>query len=1031
MTIVYTPLAQQLVTFLAAAKSNTAGTSDSLNQNLLLGADYYGSTAMIITANYGFDGYMGVPNLNGTDSASQAAAYAAGVSWANLDPSLGAMARAYYSGVGTDTFLATYGVEGNQGDTIPVVFNFPVLASTLDPTDFRVTLNTGEVVTPITASYLPNLEYNERQTVVVSGDWGNRLQPGEDGARYPVSFSVVADDTPLTLVGPAGFVSAVGLTVASRNPYVEGNGPRIVGAKLNEYSDLGEGAPIWSANSFANSGSDLYGSTVQYRLRIYTSAGFSPDGIGSILPTDYSRYFLIEAQDEQGNVVALTETGVDYQIGDYGSVRIIGLADTGLPQSSYNAAYIEDHDNQYDVIMTGDAAAIARLMTIRMPSSGAYSPVYNPGGPGNDPANNPDVPFTVASSDQSFAIQNDIGVGSFVSYAEVAGAVARDPSTGQPIGTLVGMAVYDTQTGHTINQYVDPNGVLFYASFQVNAYDWTPLDVAYEILNVGSVGIDPSLPIPTYKNGGTNSITGEVWSSGYMTPSPYIKNTTRNLQFNESDFIASPGEPNGTTTYITTSDGYTWAAMSSAINAMWPFNEADYSGVTPTITDAYSAGNYVTTPPEGVVKVTANYKGQNMKFYALDPDTGLGIERYFVTDEWGNEYIMHASGQDNVDDVRAAFEASVLPEGWTKSARVLTEDLILNPAQGAGNLYHYLVFRDSADSTYHQIGWGDRGQLASQIEGMPIWGGQDANVLFGTDRDDVIYAGGGADVVTLKAGNDYLDGGAGGDVAIFDFASTAINSLGLSADGLTVMVRNATETKTLVSIEAFNFSDQSYSYNGLMGLMDEVPLFASPNAVGSYLMPTVFAGDASLNLDYELIDSTDGLVMAASDSNDFVALQGAGNKAVNGLDGDDVLTGVGSLFMTGGTGRDTFFLDGRLSEASWSTITDFEQGQDRLTIWGWRQGVSRIAAAEDETGAAGYQGLTLTFEDLLADGATQPTNGSTAVTHSVTFSGLTLADFGADSVEQLNVQINRGSNSYFAVDSTVDAYGTHGYLSVE
>ena len=177
-------------------------------------------------------------------------------------------------------------------------------------------------------------KYNERQTVVVSGDWGNRLQPGEAGARYPVSFSVVADDTPLTLVGPSGLVSAVGLTVDSRNPYVEGNGPRIVGAKLNEYSDLGEGAPIWSANSFANSGTDLYGSTVQYRLRIYTSAGFSSDGIGSILPTDYSRYFLIEAQDEEGNVVALTETGIDYQIGDYGSVRIIGLADTGLPQSS-------------------------------------------------------------------------------------------------------------------------------------------------------------------------------------------------------------------------------------------------------------------------------------------------------------------------------------------------------------------------------------------------------------------------------------------------------------------------------------------------------------------------------------------------------------------------------------------------------------------------------------------------------------------------------------------------------------------------
>lgn len=1026
MTIIYTQLAQPLMAFLASAKSDASGTSNSLNQNLLLGADYYGSVARIITANYGFDGYMGVPDLNGTDSASQAAAYAAGIAWENLDPSLGAASRAYYAGVGADTFLATYGVAGNQADTIPIVFNFPVLASTLNPTDFRVTMNTGEVVTPITASYLPNLEYNERQTVVVSGEWGNRLQPGEDGARYPVSFSVVADDTPLMLVGPEGLVSAVGMTVASANPYVEGNGPRIVGAKLNAYSDLGEGSPIWTLNSFANSGSDLYGSNVQYKLRIYTSAGFSSDGIGSILPTEYSRYFLIEAQDELGNVIELTETGVDYQIGGFGSVRILGLADTGLAQSSYNEAYIEDHDNQYDVIMTGDAAAIAQLMTIRMPSSGAYSPVYNPGGPGNDPTINPDVPFTVGSSNQSFAIQNDIEESSFVSFAEVAGEVQRDPVTGQPIGTLVGMAVYDTETGHTINQYKDPNGLLFYASFQVNSEDWMPLDVAYEILNIGSVGIDPSLAIPTYKNGGTNSITGETWTSGYMTPSPFIKNTTRNLQFNESDFIASPGEPDGTTAYITTSDGYTWAAMSSAINAMWPFNEADYSGVSPPITSAYAAGNYVTTPPEGVVKVTANYKGQNMKFYALDPDTGLSIERYFVTDEWGNEYIMHASGQDNVDDVRAAFEASVLPEGWTKSARVLTEDLILNPAQGTGNLYHYLVFRDSADSTYHQIGWGDRGQLASQIEGMPAWGGQDANILFGTDWDDVIYAGGGSDSISLEAGNDYLDGGAGRDVAVFNFASTALEQVGVSADGLTVMLRDATSTKTLVSVEAFGFTDQTYSYDGLMRLMEESPLYMSPNEVGGYMMPTVFAGDKSLGLDYELIDATDGLVVAASNSNDYVAAQGAGNKAINGMDGHDVLTGVGSLFMTGGTGRDTFFLDGRLSEASWSTITDFERGQDRMTIWGWRKGISRIAAAEEEAGAQGYQGLTLTFVDLRADGATN----STGVMHSVTLSGLSLSDFGAENVEQLNIQINLDANKYFSVGSTVDVHGSHGYLSI-
>jgi hypothetical protein len=120
-------------------------------------------------------------------------------------------------------------------------------------------------------------------------------------------------------------------------------------------------------------------------------------------------------------------------------------------------------------------------------------------------------------------------------------------------------------------------------------------------------------------------------------------------------------------------------------------------------------------------------------------------------------------------------------------------------------------------------------------------------------------------------------------------------------------------------------------------------------------------------------------------------------------------------------------LDGRLAQSSWSTITDFEQGEDRLTIWGWHDGVSRVSAAENQTGALGYAGLTLTFEGLRADGVALPTEG---VSHTVTFSGLSLADFGAQSVEQLNLQIQQESNTHFTADSTVDIYGAHGYLSV-
>jgi Ca2+-binding RTX toxin-like protein len=269
---------------------------------------------------------------------------------------------------------------------------------------------------------------------------------------------------------------------------------------------------------------------------------------------------------------------------------------------------------------------------------------------------------------------------------------------------------------------------------------------------------------------GDSEIPAAVWDQGYDPPSPYIANTTRNLQFNQSHFIASPDAPDGTTTYVTTSDGYSWASMSKAVNAMWPYSAADYSGLSRV--NAYYAGNLVVTPADGVVKVTANFKAQDMKFWAAedglpaDDEMAELLTRHFVTDQWGNEYVMHASGETGAAEVAQAFEDAVLPAGWTKSSRTLTEDLILNPAEGADGSYHYLVFRDSADNTYHQISWSGRGALAAQVDGMPVWGGQDGDVLTGDAdgvRADSIHGAGGGDVLAGWDGADTLWGDAGAD----------------------------------------------------------------------------------------------------------------------------------------------------------------------------------------------------------------------------------------------------------------------------
>ena len=467
-TVIFTPLAAALIQFVNASRADLSGTAASLQTPINYNADIFASTPSIITANYGFEGYLGVPGMNGTSESDSEIAAIYNVAWDNVDPNLAAAQRAYTSGLSTDNVNGVYGVDLLLADTIPVVFSHPVLPPNLNPTDFLVELSDGSQVVPLTAAFLPNLEFNERQTIVIAGEFGNRLQPGDPEALYPVSVTVVDDGSPLEMLTASGPVSAVGLTVQSANPYVTGNGPRLVAAKLNYVSNLGEGGPIGlGLSSQDNSGLDLYGRQAQYRLRLYTSAGFSPDGIASLLPSEFSRYFILEALADDGSTVSITETNTPVTIGTFGTITVLGLADLAQAGATENAAYVEDHDNYYDVIVSGDSAAIARLSAVRMPSSGDYSAVYNPGGPGNNPTapGAAPGPFTVPSSDQSIAITNDLGGQQLATFVEVDGPVQRDSVTGQPIGRYVGVAVEDIASGQRINAYRDPGGLLFYASF--------------------------------------------------------------------------------------------------------------------------------------------------------------------------------------------------------------------------------------------------------------------------------------------------------------------------------------------------------------------------------------------------------------------------------------------------------------------------------------------------------------------------------------------------------------------------------------
>ncbi len=125
-----------------------------------------------------------------------------------------------------------------------------------------------------------------------------------------------------------------------------------------------------------------------------------------------------------------------------------------------------------------------------------------------------------------------------------------------------------------------------------------------------------------------------------------------------------------------------------------------------------------------------------------------------------------------------------------------------------------------------------------------------------------------------------------------------------------------------------------------------------------------YSGPVS-RLDLQFVASDSGEVIGGTAFSDFINAAG-GSDAVNGGLGDDVIDGgLGSNFLTGGAGADIFFLDGRGGGITWSTITDWQAGE-QLTIWGWVPGLS-LSAWAASGGTAGFTGATLHC-DLNADG---------------------------------------------------------------
>jgi hypothetical protein len=150
---------------------------------------------------------------------------------------------------------------------------------------------------------------------------------------------------------------------------------------------------------------------------------------------------------------------------------------------------------------------------------------------------------------------------------------------------------------------------------------------------------------------------------------------------------------------------------------------------------------------------------------------------------------------------------------------------------------------------------------------------------------------------------------------------------------------------------------------------------------GASVNPDIYSGPATAAggeaIRFQFLGNSEGELLHGTEYNDFISV-GAGDDAVNAGAGNDVIDGgLGSNFLTGGAGTDIFFLDGRGSGVTWSTITDWEAGE-QLSVWGWTAGTSKVVLWQQD-GAEGYKGLTM-HADINGDGT---------IDTSVTFTGIT------------------------------------------
>ncbi len=235
-------------------------------------------------------------------------------------------------------------------DGLPVTFTSPVVASTLDASDFNFTLSDGTWVQPVCVTLKPADEANEGHTVATVGKFGDGLK----GTVFPTSVTIVGELSLKTRNGTT--VSARGLTFSNGPdfPYMSPTShPKMVLAWVEQFSIAGEQLSSTTRKDvFPNHCQQIFGDGVTHRIRVVLSGGGTIDGVTSFQPHTPE---VLQLYVRNGSKV--------------GTPYVLGFADLGT-KTTGDATYAHDNDNYIDVCLRDpNLEVVSSLAVVRLPCS--------------------------------------------------------------------------------------------------------------------------------------------------------------------------------------------------------------------------------------------------------------------------------------------------------------------------------------------------------------------------------------------------------------------------------------------------------------------------------------------------------------------------------------------------------------------------------------------------------------------------------------------------------------------------------------